>query len=284
MRTGAPVSLALSWPEGARGHVDSSREVTGSGNASGHAQWAFTMHREPSRNIIDTRELFVEISPGPLDEDRLNSLLVGLSIWPSLALDAEAEVSLRDGDATRRLIARALAHDLTPPLREMAASSPAGVLFDTADDALLRLAQGHTATITSLDGDTFTPGEARTSTTRATSAVGIELDQQVVTQMVGTGPCFEGDEDGRCAWITMRATADVGPLQEAAEAAQQPLTIGSLVNEARVVVEVATLLPHSVVLEKTTSMVVHEGGEDHPIESHEVSSWEFHYDRETIRP
>ena len=282
-RTGVPLTLSLNWPEGARGHVDSSRQVTGAGNANGSAQWSFTMHHEPSRNIIDTRELFVEISPGPLDEDRLNSLLVGLSIWPSLALDAEAEVSLRDGDRTREDIRRALAQDLTPALREMAANSPAGVLFDTSDESLLRLAQGHTASVTSLDGDTFTPGEDRTAMTTATSAIGIELDQQVVTQLVGTGPCFEGDEATRCAWITMRATADVGPLQQAAEAAQQPLTIGSLVNEARVVVEVATLLPHRVVLEKTTTMVVHEGEQNHPIESHEVSTWNFHYERETIR-
>lgn len=281
--TGPAVTFTLAWPDGARGHVDSARQVTGAGNASGRAQWTFTMHHEPSRNIIDTRELFVEIAPGLRDEHRLNSLLVALSMWPSLALDAQAEVTLRDGEASREAIRAGLAHDLTPQLRELAANSPAGVLFDTSDAALLRLAQAHTASVTSLDGDSFTPGENRNATTSATSAIGIELQQQVVTQLVGTGPCFEGDEANRCAWVTMRATADVEPLQEAAEAAQQPLTIGALVNEARVVVEIATLLPHTITLEKTTSMVVHEGGQDHPVESREVSTWDFHYERESIR-
>jgi len=284
VREGAAITLALLWPEGARGHVDARREVSGAGNASGSAQWAFAMRRDGARNIIDTRDLNVEIEPGPLEEDRLNSLLVALSIWPSMSMDAQGQAALRDGEATRAEIRRALARDLTPQLRDLAAQSPAGVLFDTSDESLLRLAEGHTATVSSLEGDTFTPGQARTARTSATSAVGIELDQDVVTELTGIGPCFEGDEATRCAWITMRATADVTPLQEAAELAQQPLTIGSLINEARVIVEVATLLPHSIVLEKTTTMVVHEGTEDHPIESREVSSWVFHYEPGTIRP
>ena len=283
-REGAAITLELLWPEGARGHVDSRREVSGAGNASGSAQWAFSIRRDGARNILETRDLNVEISPGPLDEDRLNSLLVALSIWPSLSMDAQGQISLRDGEATRNEIRRALSRELTPQLRDLAAQSPAGVLFDTSDESLQRLAESHTATISSLEGDTFTPGQPRTARTSATSAVGIELEQDVVTELTGIGPCFEGDEAMRCAWITMRATADVTPLQEAAELAQQPLTIGSLVNEARVIVEVATLLPHSIALEKTTTMVVHEGGEDHPIESREVSSWIFHYEPTTIRP
>lgn len=283
-REGTPVTFALLWPGGARGHVDSRREVSGAGNASGSAQWAFSIRRDGARSIIDTRDLNVEISPGPLDEDRLNSLLVTLSIWPSMSMDAQGQLSLRDGESTRNEIRRALFGELTPQLRDLAAQSPAGVLFDTSDESLLRLAQSHTATITSLEGDTFTPGQPRTARTSATSAIGIELEQDVVTELTGIGPCFEGDEGARCAWITMRATADVTPLQEAAELAQQPLTIGSLINEARVIVEFATLLPHRIVLEKTTTMVVHEGTEDHPVESREVSSWIFHYEPTTIRP
>lgn len=280
----SPITLVLQWPEGARGHVDARRDVTGAGNASGSAQWGFAMRRDGARNIIDTRGLDVQITPGPLDEDRLNSLLVALSIWPSLSMDAQGQVALRDGEATRNEIRRALARDLTPELRDLAAQSPAGVLFDTSDESLQRLAESHTATVSSLEGDTFIPGEPRTARTSATSAVGIELEQDVVTSLTGIGPCFEGDEATRCAWITMRATADVTPLQEAAELAQQPLTMGALVNEARVVVEVATLLPHSITLEKTTTMVVHEGVTDHPVESREVSAWVFHYEPTTIRP
>ncbi len=147
---------------------------------------------------------------------------------------------------------------------------------------LRRQAQSLLAPIVTLDGLEVQSERGVLARTRRPTPEGLAADQSTTTRLLGSGPCFEGDEAHGCASVEIVAqyTADPSVTTPGPGGG----TVLSMEGRLRLLVEPRTLLPHRMEASKTTRFVV-PGEGDAPSVITEVESlgWAFSWSRGTIR-
>lgn len=279
-----PIHFALDWPSGVAFTVDVSREVFRSAGddgpraagARGEASWSSEVTRDGSTIAVRSHDLSLHVARGDQPEDRLNAVLVAGTFLPSARFSADVDgLELIDGPSSGDLLRRAV-EEVTPrSLRALRSYVMIELLFDGTSERLRRQASNTLRPITSLAGRTLAQGVVEEGSDEHASAMGIDVVQATRTRLVGVAPCFEGDAPDACAIVTIDAAFDVSRL---AALAPDDAEIRSMQGTTTLLVEPSTLLPHRVVVEKTTDYSITLDDGARALGDTEVLTWLFHYD------
>jgi hypothetical protein len=278
---GAPIALHLDWPAGARGRVESARSVERTGlppSGRAVARYRVAVRRHGAETSIETSELSLRLPDDAGPAETLHGVLVAMTFVPSTRFTRDMDaLSLidpeRSGDAIRSAVARAA----RPEVTMLPGWQSVGPVVSGAPEMLTQQASSFLGPIVILDGLTIEPNQIVTLRDERQTSAGEPANQSTMTSLLGTGPCFEGDDDHRCVSLEVTAHYDAQTLGGAP-------SIRSIDGTMRMVLEASTLLPHRIEAEKRTVFLAPDMmGEPTEQTETETLSWLFRWDRASIR-
>lgn len=279
-----PITLHLDWPSGARGRVETSRTVVRTGlpeSGRSTARYRIQVSRRGSEITMRTSDLEIRTPEGGPGE-ALNGILVAATFLPSARFSADVEqLSLVDPERTGEMLRSAITAATSDDVRAMPAFQSMAPLIAGDPEMLTRQIGGLLGPITLLDGIPVERGELVTMRDERETAIGEQAQQSTMTTLLGTGPCFDGDDELGC--VSLEVTAHYGAEQLAGMAGPGSATIRSIDGTLRLVIEPTTLLPHRMEAQKETHFVAPVGGEMEEMEETESLRWIFRWERPSIR-
>lgn len=286
------VTMRFAWPDGAHGRVETTRTVQREGARAVRAQASYriSVHREGERVSVRTRELTLTI-PDASPTERMMSLLVATTFLPSsrFARDPSSLAPIEAAETAERM-RTAIEAVTTPDMRATPRWLDLEAALRADDEALHRQAASILAPLLELDGLEVETGRASQVRSQRRGSEGTAGDQSTRTRLLGVGPCFEGDDEERCASVEVRAEYQAARAAESAP--PESGRIESIDGRLRMLVETNTLLPHRMHAVKTTRFVPPRAADDRtsgggatqpePLTETETLEWMFFWTLNSI--
>lgn len=264
--------------------METSRTVTRTGlpeSGRATARYRIQVSRRGSEITMRTSDLEIRTPEGGPGET-LNGVLVAATYLPSARFTDDIEaLALVDPERTGEMLRGAIDDATTPEVRAMPAWQSMAPLLQGDPEMLTRQVGGLLGPIALLDGVPLTRGELVAMRDERRTAIGEDAAQSTMTTLLGTGPCFEGDDALGC--VSVEVTAHYGAEMLAGAAGPGPATIRSIDGTLRMVLEPSTLLPHRMEARKETVFVAPVGTEMEEMQEVESLRWIFRWERPSIR-
>ncbi len=279
-----PIRLHLDWPSGARGRVEASRTVRRTGlpeSGRSVARYRMQISRRGSEITMRTSDLEIQTPEGGPGET-LNGVLVAATYLPSARFTADIDaLTLVDPERTGEMMRNAMTAATTEQVRATPAWQSMAPLLQGDPEMLTRQSSSLLRPIALLDDIPVERGELVTMRDERRTTLGEEAQQSTMSTLLGTGPCFAGDDELGC--VSLEITAHYGAEALAGAAGPGPATIRSIDGTLRIVIEPDTLLPHRMEARKETVFVAPVGTEMEEMQEVESLRWIFRWERSTIR-